>query len=97
MSRKLKEYEEQVGDGDVQVYKIRSELSSCKKERDAAEEQVCDLRGQLDRLQAQLRSLRGKADDSMLQSAQAHELSIALDEVEREREILKQVYTLVDF
>ena len=49
------------------------------------------VQGEVERLSSKLRSTRNKADESMLQSNQAHEMSIALEEVEREREILKQV------
>ena len=92
--RKIKDYEDQLGDSDTKVLKVRNELSVCKKERDRAEDEASELRAQVERLSAQLRASQSRADNSLLQSNQAHELSIALEEVEREREILKQVSLL---
>ncbi|KAL5250841.1 hypothetical protein ACHWQZ_G016547 [Mnemiopsis leidyi] len=90
LQRKIKDYEDQLGDSDTKVLKVRNELTVCKKERDRAEDEASDLRTQVERLTAQLRASQNRADNSLLQSNQAHELSIALEEVEREREILKQ-------
>ena len=87
----MKDYEDQLGDSDTKVLKVRNELSACKKERDRVEEEVGDLRAQVERLTVQLRAAHNRADNSQLHNNQAHELSIALEEVEREREILKQV------
>ena len=89
----MKEYEDQLGDGNTKVLKIRNELSTCKKERDYVEEENAALRAQVDKLSAQLRISRNKADESLLQSNQAHEMSIALEEAQHERELLKQVGT----
>ena len=52
---------------------------------------MADLQGEMEKMTAKLRTSRNKADESLQQSNQAHEMSIALEEVEREREILKQV------
>ena len=57
---------------------------------------MSELRGQIEKLNAQLRATQNRAENSLLQSNQANEMSVALEEVEREREILKQVGILLE-